>query len=162
MAQYFNSRERRQCLEALASLSAEGAKGLLTSRPNYFTQSEELQVFEVLYTSLKPTSMFSSSGTARYLENEEKIDRLLARFLDQFERNLKDLSQEQTRDLVARILRDDAAGLEVVLALLSKVFRESEGEAKALSGKPVIVAYLLEVVEQLKAAGDAGLPHLNS
>ena len=26
MAQYFNSRERRQCLEALASLSAEGAK----------------------------------------------------------------------------------------------------------------------------------------
>ena len=159
MAQYFNSRERRQCLEALASLSAEGAKGLLTSRPNYFTQSEELQVFEVLYTSLKPTSMFSSSGTARYLENEEKIDRLLARFLDQFERNLKDLSQEQTRDLVARILRDDAAGLEVVLALLSKVFRESEGEAKALSGKPVIVAYLLEVVEQLKAAGDVTLDH---
>jgi len=48
MAQFFNSRERRQCLEALATLSADGAKGIITSRPNYFTLSEELQVFEAL------------------------------------------------------------------------------------------------------------------
>ena len=36
MAQFFNSRERRQCLEALASLSADGAKGLLTTSTQLF------------------------------------------------------------------------------------------------------------------------------
>ena len=152
MAQYFNARERRQCLEALATLSAEGAKGILTSRPNYFTQSEELQIFEVLYSSLKSTT-FLSASTTLYLEQEAQIDRLLAKFLDQFERNLRDLTQEQTKSLVSRILKDDEQGLSVVLALLSRVFRQAEDGSKSLSGKPVIVSYLLQVVDQLKTSG---------
>lgn len=151
MAQYFNARERRQCLEALATLSAEGAKGILTSRPNYFTQSEELQVFEVLYASLKSTT-FLSSSTTLYLEQEAQVDRLLTQFLDQFERSLRDLTQEQTQSLVTRILKGDVQGLQVVLSLLNRVFRQVEDGSKSLSGKPVIVSYLLQVVEQLKGA----------
>ncbi len=52
MAQYMHFRERRICLEALAALAADGAKGILTSRPNYFSEAEELSVFEALYSSL--------------------------------------------------------------------------------------------------------------
>lgn len=150
MAQYFNARERRQCLEALATLSADGAKGLLTSRPNYFTQSEELQVIEVLYTSLR-SSAYLNNGAVLYLQREAQVDQLLAKFLDQFERSLRDLTQEQTRSLVSRILKDDPQGLDVVLRLLQRVFRQVEDGTKSLSGKPVIVSYLLQVVDQLKA-----------
>ncbi|WP_186061899.1 NACHT domain-containing protein [Burkholderia gladioli] len=152
MAQYFNSRERRQCLEALASLSAEGAKGIITSRPNYFTQSEELQVFEVLYASLKATHYLSASATS-YLEHEAQVDRLLAQFIDQYERKLRDLSHEQTVALITRILGDDKKGLEIVLGVLARVFRHAAEGSRSLSGKPVIVSYLLEVVEQLKVSG---------
>ncbi len=158
MAQYFNARERRQCLEALATLSADGAKGILTSRPNYFTQSEELQVFEVLYASLKSTTYLSPSTTL-YLEQEAQVDRLLAHFLDQFERHLRDLTQDQTQSLVTRILKHDSQGLRVVLSLLNRVFRQAEDGNKSLSGKPVIVSYLIQVVEQLKASGEEQSNH---
>jgi uncharacterized protein YjbI with pentapeptide repeats len=154
MAQYFNARERRQCLEALATLSAEGAKGLITSRPNYFTQSEELQVFEVLYSSLK-AGHFLSASAQQYLERESQVDELLQRFLDRFERVLRDLTPQQTAALVARILGDDPRGLLIVQQILGKIFRHKEGASVSLSGKPVIVSYLLEVVEQLKKNGYA-------
>lgn len=158
MAQYFNTRERRQCLEALASLSAEGAKGILTSRPNYFTQSEELQVFEILYSSLKSTHYLSASA-ASYLEQETQVDRLLTQFLNQYERSLRDLSPEQTTALITRILGDDKKGLDVVLGILARVFRQAAEGSRSLSGKPVIVSYLLEVVEQLKTAGYQNSDH---
>ncbi len=53
MAQFLNARERRACLSALAELAADGARGILTSRPNYFTETEELNVFEALYTTIE-------------------------------------------------------------------------------------------------------------
>lgn len=149
MAQFFNSRERRQCLEALASLSAEGAKGLITSRPNYFTLSEELQVFETLYSTIK-TSQYISASTRAFIEREETVDRLLEKFLDRFERSLRDLTPEQTTALVTRILGDDSQGLKTIQLILAKIFRNQDGGNISLSGKPVIVSYLLEVVEQLK------------
>ena len=63
MAQYMHLRERRVCLEALAGLSAQGARGIITSRPNYFSETEELQLFELLYRDIEfisPTSRSSS------------------------------------------------------------------------------------------------------
>jgi hypothetical protein len=151
MAQYFNSRERRQCLEALASLSSDGAKGLLTSRPNYFTLSEELHVFEALYSSLKVTH-FINDSTRVFLDQEEQIDRLLEKFLDRHERTLRDLTPEQTNALISRILHGDPNGLAVIQHILAKIFRNQDGSAISLSGKPVIVSYLLDVVEQLKGS----------
>ena len=149
MAQYFNSRERRQCLEALATLSSEGARGILTSRPNYFTLSEELQVFEALYSSIKSTHHVNAAARA-FLDRESEVDRLLEKFLDQFERHLRDLTPVQTNALVERILGDDPQGLATIKQILQKIFRNQDGDSIALSGKPVIVSYLLEVVEQLK------------
>lgn len=149
MAQYFNSRERRQCLEALATLSSEGARGIITSRPNYFTLSEELQVFEALYSSIKATHYLNSSARA-FLDRESEVDRLLENFLNRFERHLRDLTPDQTNALVERILNDDPQGLATIKNILIKIFRNQDGDSIALSGKPVIVSYLLEVVEQLK------------
>jgi uncharacterized protein YjbI with pentapeptide repeats/Cdc6-like AAA superfamily ATPase len=149
MAQYFNSRERRQCLEALATLSSEGARGIITSRPNYFTLSEELQVFEALYSSIKSTHHLNASALA-FFDRESEVDRLLEKFLDRFERHLRDLTPDQTNALVERILGDDPHGLTTIKQILTKIFRNQEGDSIALSGKPVIVSYLLEVVEQLK------------
>jgi len=151
MAQYLHARERRACLEALAELSAGGAKGLVTSRPNYFTQGEELQVFEVLYSSLQNSAYYLGREALELVEREKAIDSLLARFLDKYERALKELSPEQTESLVNRVLQDDIEGRRVVLALLRRIFRSMEhGDAVTLSGKPVIITYLLEIVEGLK------------
>jgi hypothetical protein len=151
MAQYLHVRERRSCLEALANLSAGGAKGILTSRPNYFTEAEELRIFETLYSSLEKGSYFLSKEDKKYLESEERLDNLLGNFLNKYERILKDLDEEQTERLVTRVLICDPEGKEVVLNLLKRIFRGIEGsEEISLSGKPVIISYLLDVVEGLK------------
>lgn len=156
MAQYLHIKERRACLEALAELSADGAKGILTSRPNYFTESEEMQVFEVLYSSLKSGNYYIGKEGHELIEKEKKIDCLVEQFLYRFERILKDLSQEQTETLVSKVLSKDPEGRDVVLGILSRVFRSLErGETISLSGKPVIISYLLEVVEGLKNAEEA-------
>lgn len=149
MAQFFSSRERRQCLEALATLSSDGAKGIITSRPNYFTLSEELQVFEALYSSIRATHHLNASAQA-FFDQEKNVDRLLEKFLDRFERHLRDLTPEQTNALVERILDGDPQGLSTIKQILAKIFRNKNGDSTSLSGKPVIVSYLLEVVEQLK------------
>jgi hypothetical protein len=114
MAQYLNSRERRACLEALAELSSGGARGLITSRPNYFTETEELQVFEILYESLKSSGYYLASAQA-LLEKEKRVDTLLAQFIDRFERSLKDLTPEQTEALISKVLAKDPIGKAVVL-----------------------------------------------
>lgn len=151
MAQYLHARERRSCLAALAELSAGGAKGILTSRPNYFTETEEFHVFEVLYKSIDQERYFLTRKDRELIEEEAQIDQLLERFLDRHERSLKDLTPQQTEALVARVLHDDVIGREIVLNLLKRIFRTTaEGEAVSLSGKPVIISYLLEVVEGLK------------
>ncbi len=99
MAQYLNNRERRACLEALADLSSGGARGIITSRPNYFTETEELQVFEILYDSLKASSQYLALAND-ILEKERKIDSLLAQqFIDRFERSLKDLNPGKPKHL---------------------------------------------------------------
>ena len=154
MAQYLHSRERRSCLEALAQLSDGGAKGLITSRPNYFTEAEELQMYDVLYRSLEHGRYSHSVTATALLEQEKRVDELLEQFIERRERCLKDLSPEQTETLIARVLHDDPAGRNVVLRILNRIFRKSEDQDNIpLSGKPVIVSYLLEVVEGLKHGG---------
>lgn len=151
MAQYLNSRERRACLEALAELSAGGVKGILTSRPNYFSEVEELQIFEVLYASVQRSGIYLTETDRATIAKEKEIDDLLTtQFIDRYERVLNDLTHEQTIALVERNLRHDEKGRKAVLDILNRVFRSlGENESKSLSGKPVIIGYLLEVVDQL-------------
>lgn len=151
MAQYLIARERRACLEALAELAQGGAKGLLTSRPNYFTEGEELQVYEVLYRSLQQSTYVLDHDARAILERERVVDALLERFLDRFERNLQELTPTQTERLVERVLGDDREGADAVIGVLRSLIGTLEkGDSVSLSGKPVIVTYLLEVVEELK------------
>jgi hypothetical protein len=151
MAQYLNVRERRACLEALADLAAGGARGILTSRPNYFTEAEELRVFEVLYQKFSKANEISEFER-RILDAEQRVDNAFERFaLKRRERQLRDLDPEQTEALVRRQLADDPQGAEMVVALLKRVVRVNEDESNvSLGGKPVIASYLLQVVSQLK------------
>lgn len=160
MAQYMHARERRACLEALASLSAGGARGILTSRPNYFSEAEELQLFEVLYRSIERERLYIGSDTALALERESSIDDLLgSHFLNRYERSLADLTDEQTEALVKRALENDPVGQDAVIAILQRVLRsKADGSAVSLSGKPVIVTYLLEIVESLKDSDQTSEP----
>ena len=152
MAQYMNSRERRACLEALADLSQEGAKGILTSRPNYFSENEELQVFETLYSSIEYGQYHLTSQAKCLLEKEKRIDALLEKhIIERRERTLRDLTHAQTIELVKRKLKHDKHGQKVIIKILSNIFRNTgESDNVSLSGKPVIISYLLEVVDQLK------------
>ena len=163
MAQYLHARERRVCLEALAELSSGGARGILTSRPNYFSETEEFQVFDILYSSISHHSIHLIESDRSVIEQERQIDELLeSHFLDRYERVLKDLSPQQTEALVNRRLRNDPDGRDVVLGILRRVFRSMDQEAQiSLSGKPVIIAYLLQVVDELKAKTEATTGHLN-
>jgi hypothetical protein len=152
MAQFLNFRERRACLAALAEMSSYGAKGLLTSRPNYFTESEELKVFEALYDNLSRSKVYIGNSDKEFLKKEIEVDSLVERYiLERYERSLKDLTPEQTTSLVSRILADDEEGKDVVLNLLARVFRDGQdGQRTSLSGKPVIISYLLELIDDLK------------
>ncbi|MFJ8829202.1 NACHT domain-containing protein [Micromonospora aurantiaca] len=153
MAQYLNVRERRACLEALTDLAQGGARGILTSRPNYFTEAEELRVFEALYKRIDHRYSRSTSALDRSIaEHERRVDEALDEFvMKRLERQLKDLDRTQAVRLVERHLKDDRAGAAVVVSILDRVFRtETSREAVSLSGKPVIASYLLEVVEELK------------
>jgi len=160
MAQYLNIRQRRACLEALSELARGGARGILTSRPNYFTEAEELRVFEVLYQRLTNRAQFEVIDQV-VIRQEQNIDVLLERFLlDRGERELRDLTPAQTSALVRRQLHGDLEGATVVLALLDRIYRSEEvGNALSLSGKPVIVSYLIEVVAESKADTDNNGPH---
>jgi uncharacterized protein YjbI with pentapeptide repeats len=156
MAQFLNARERRACLSALASLAADGAKGILTSRPNYFTETEELHVFEALYATLEQKKYHLGELDKFFIAGERSVDQLLERYvLSRKERYLRDLTSDQTKALVKRKLHGDEAGQKVVISLLEKIFREEvDGKRQSLSGKPVIVSYLLELVDELRSAGD--------
>jgi len=160
MAQFLNARERRSCLAALAELSTDGAKGLLTSRPNYFTEAEELNVFEALYSSIEQNKYHLSHIDKLFIAEEQSIDSLLEGYLvNRNERYLRDLSPDQTKSLVRRKLSKDAAGQQIVLTLLDKVFRdEGDGRKQALSGKPVIISYLLELIDELRSTPSAQDP----
>ena len=153
MAQYLHARERRTCLSALAELSSGGAKGILTSRPNYFTETEEFQIFQILYSSIDQQKYYLTKKDRKLFDEERQIDELLNKFLDQHkhERILNDLTPEQTESLISRALGSDSNGRDIVLRILKRIFRSVEkGEYISLSGKPVIISYLLEVVEGLK------------
>jgi len=156
MAQFLNARERRACLAALAELAGEGAKGILTSRPNYFTEAEELHVFDALYASLEQSGYFVGQMDKLFFAQEQSVDALLERYLlNKNERYLRDLTSAQTKSLVRRKLAENPVGEAVVLNLLEKVFREeTEGRRQSLGGKPVIISYLLELVEYLSADTD--------
>jgi len=152
MAQFMNGRERRACLSALAELAKDGAKGILTSRPNYFSDLEELNVFEALYRKLEQQKYHLSKSDEEVISQERAVDNLIERYvLERYERALQDLTPEQTRSLVRRSLARNQDGQKLVLAILGKVFREEvAGARQALSGKPVIIAYLLELVAELQ------------
>jgi uncharacterized protein YjbI with pentapeptide repeats len=157
MAQYLHARERRACLEALAELSSGGAKGILTSRPNYFTEAEELQVFEILYASLKAGRYYLGKKDEQLLEQEQRVDQLLEKFIDRHERQLEDLSPAQTEALVRNALANDPQGRDAVMKILTSVFRSvGSGDEISLSGKPVIISYLLEVVEGIRDQANTG------
>jgi hypothetical protein len=151
MAQYMNARERRECLGALAELAKDGAKGILTSRPNYFTEAEELNLLDALYTSLAEEKRLSGIGHS-IIEKEKALDTLLqGQFIERYERFLQDLDEEQTKSLVQKSLSEDPEGQNAVMRILERTFRSTdEGAAVSLSGKPVIISYLLQVVEELK------------
>ena len=152
MAQYLHTRERRACLEALAELSAGGARGILTSRPNYFTLSEEMRIFEILYASIKSGNYKLGKTDRDAIYKEQQTDKLLEQFLYRYERCLEDLDEDQTMRLVKRVLADDPKGQGIVLGLLRRIFRNIEGnDVLSLSGKPVIISFLIDVVEGLKA-----------
>jgi uncharacterized protein YjbI with pentapeptide repeats len=152
MAQYLSSKERRVCLEALAELSAGGARGLLFSRPNYFSEAEELALMDTLYRDLESRSRFSLPDVRALSAEEQALDSMLDQhFIERFERALQDLSPSETEHLIHRTLAGDPAGAKVVTDLLARVFRsDEEGATVSLSGKPVIISYVLDVVEQLK------------
>lgn len=152
MAQFMNARERRACLSALAELASDGAKGILTSRPNYFSETEELNVFEALYRTLEQQQYHVSKLDGEFIAQEKSVDELVERYvLNRYERSLQDLTPEQTEALVRRSLSKDEIGQQLVLSILKKVFREeAKGSKQALSGKPVIIAYLLELVEEIR------------
>lgn len=156
MAQFLNSRERRSCLGALAQLATDGAKGILTSRPNYFTETEELRVFEALYSTLEQNRYYISKSDKEFFDKERAIDNLVTKYLlDRFERHIRDLDRDQTESLVRRKLAGDAEGQSIILGLLQRVFREESGGSKiALSGKPVIIAYLLELIDDIRTSED--------
>ena len=151
MAQYMSARERRACLEALAQLSADGARGILTSRPNYFSEAEELEVLDALYTSLERLGRLTREE-ANVLAGEEELDALFEQqIINRVERQLRDLTPEQTEQLVERKLADDPDAKAVVIALLRRIFTSGEeGADVALSGKPVIITYLLDIADELK------------
>lgn len=150
MAQFLNARERRACLSALAELSADGAKGILTSRPNYFTENEELNVFEALYVSLEQSRIHLGAAERSFFAKEIAIDSLIERYiLEKYERSLQDLTPEQTKSLVAKKLKKSPDKQKLVLSMLDRVFREETNGSKALSGKPVIISYLLEIVDEM-------------
>ena len=152
MAQYMHARERRVCLQALAELAKGGAKGILTSRPSYFTEAEELQIIDHLYRSIENRRQLSKR-TETLLEGERTIDALLqSQFLSRYERSLQDLSSNQTEALVHRVLAHDVVARDVVLGILRRVFRsvDAGGDIRSLSGKPVIITYILELAEEFK------------
>lgn len=153
MAQFMTGRERRACLSALAELAKDGAKGILTSRPNYFTEAEELSVFDALYRKLEQQQYHLSRADEEALLKERAIDNLVERYvLRRFERTLQDLTPEQTESLVRRSLNNNIGGQTAVLAILRKVFREKTSTGRqSLSGKPVIISYLLDIVGELQA-----------
>jgi hypothetical protein len=100
--------------------------------------------------------MLALRAAQEILEREQEVDMLLQdHFLSPYRRRLEDLTTEQTKALVDRVLHDDDAGRQVVHSILNRIERaESEDTKKTLSGKPVIITYLLEVVESLKSSSE--------
>lgn len=152
MAQYLNQRERRATLQALAELSSDGVRGLLTSRPNYFSETEQLALFDHLYKQISLRSRFAFTAGDEISQREAQIDDLIQRsILDKFERSLMDLSPDQAKTLVRNLLSATPEAAETVIGVLERVFRATgEGTEIALSGKPVIISYLIDVANDLQ------------
>ncbi|MGT2462291.1 NACHT domain-containing protein [Sinomonas atrocyanea] len=157
MAQYLSARERRTCLRTLAELTSDGARGLMTSRPNYFSEQEELNVFDILYRSLSVRSEFLVDRVESLQREEERIDDFISRsLLDKYERTIEDLTPEQTENLVRTKLSGSPEQADAVISVLRRVFRsDGEGSLHALSGKPVIISYLIEVADRIAMRSSA-------
>ena len=153
MAQYMHVRERRNCLTTLAKLSKDGARGILTSRPNYFTVTEELSILDAFYTQIEieKRSLFGKRSIQSIIEKEKEYDSLLKRLVDRYERQIQDLDEIQTKNLVRNILDGDHEGQQIIIGILERVFKQTgSGDEVSLSGKPVIISYLIEVIDEIK------------
>lgn len=157
MAQYLSARERRTCLAALATLSRDGARGILTSRPNFFSEAEELRIIETLY-QVAANQLRLMGATSQLLEHERNIDDLFANyFVYRVEKSLKDLDKDQSLRLVHRHLGDRPDAERVVTAILDKLF-SGDGSSKGfLGGKPVVISYLFDVIDGLSREDQTSL-----
>lgn len=148
MAQNLSLVDRRNCLTALAKAISGRSSGIITSRPNYFTEAEELRVVELLYRR---------AGNIRRLDeslalNEEKVDKFLQRyFLDRQDARLHDLSPTQIEELLSARLVKEPQLKQNVRGIIQSIYGlDKAGQTSdSLASKPVIITYLLEVAENL-------------
>ena len=152
MAQNLNLMDRRNCLVALAKTLSGSSTGIITSRPNYFTEAEELNVVELLYR--KGTNFHRLDRDLVLKESE--LDSFLSQYY--YERNdarLLDLSPAQVDALISLRLDREPEMLANVRRILDSIYQFSTEEygrdsaEAALANKPVVVTYLLEVAENL-------------
>jgi tRNA A37 threonylcarbamoyladenosine biosynthesis protein TsaE len=148
MAQKMDLNDRRAMLKAFSEASKGKAKGILTSRPNYFTEEDDLNIIELLYPRISNYKL-----DQKLLEEEQLIDNMLDKvYVDRPKIKLIDLTQEQTKQLVERKVRHDKDAQKVILSLIDRIYGLKEAEdGKQLSGKPVVITYLIEALEGLSA-----------
>lgn len=151
MAQHLYFRDRRASLEALAQLFTEGARGILTSRPNYFKEVEP-EFWEPMYGLVQ--RRWSALGSEELLILQHTFQRYepVRQLTANAERRLEDLSPEQSRVLVQRALAGHPTGQQAVLNTLERISGWDDNSLMALSGKPLIVHYLIEAAEELATA----------
>jgi uncharacterized protein YjbI with pentapeptide repeats len=150
MAQNLGVLDRRACLTTLTRLIAKGCPGLLTSRPNYFTDAEELRVVEILYDSPRALHRLDRDD----LPKEQEVDALLKRYvMERADAQLADLSREQVDRLIHHRLGQNPGAFQRMSDLIRRIY-DMESSEHSLGTKPVVIMHLLEVAEN--ASDDAG------
>ena len=151
MAQNLGVLDRRACLTTLTRLIARGCPGLLTSRPNYFTDAEELRVVEILYDFPRALHRLDRDD----LPKEQETDALLKRYvMDRVDAQLADLTREQVDRLIYHRLGRNPSALKRMSDLIQRIYDMESGD-QSLGTKPVVIMYLLEIAES--ASDDATL-----
>ncbi|WP_404365589.1 pentapeptide repeat-containing protein [Corallococcus coralloides] len=152
MAQNLSLMDRRNCLIALTKAISGSSTGIITSRPNYFTEAEELRIVELLYGRKGNSRLHRLEHQA--IVEEGEVDSFLKRYyLERNDARLADLSREQVDNLLDRRLGHDTTLLKNVRNLLSNIYglpTSPQPSEQSLATKPVIVTYLLEIAENLE------------
>ena len=149
MAQNLSIIDRRNCLLALTKAISGKSTGLITSRPNYFTEAEELRVVELLYGKGKKLHRLDQIAVAQ----ETDVDALLQRYyLERQDARMADLTRDQVDRLLERRLGREPQMLANVQALIGNIYglpAATTSTEQALATKPVVVTYLLDIAENL-------------